>query len=64
MNSGKINDEHIANKNNCWGCKFFGITHEKNFPYKCDAMRFKSRQLPCDVVVGVEGDICLSFLKK
>ncbi len=51
-------------KENCWNCLHFGITHEKKFPYKCNAMHFKSRQLPSDVVVKVEGDKCLSFLKK
>ena len=51
-------------KENCWNCLHFGITHEKKFPYKCNAMHFKSRQLPSDIVVKVEGDKCLSFLKK
>ena len=64
MNSGKINDETNSFKKNCWSCKFFGITHEPKFPYKCHAMKFKSRQLPCDVVVSVEGDVCLSFSKR
>ena len=60
INSSVLNKQ----KENCWNCSHFGITHEKNFPYKCNAMNFKSRQLPSDIVVKVEGDRCLSFLKK
>ena len=59
-NSSVLNKQ----KENCWNCSHFAITHEKNFPYKCNAMNFKSRQLPSDIVVKVEGDRCLSFLKK
>ncbi len=61
---GKKSSVLNKKKENCWNCLHFGITHEKKFPYKCNAMHFKSRQLPSDVVVKVEGDKCLSFLKK
>ncbi len=64
MNFGS-GDKIISRHNeNCWNCRHFAITHEKKFPYRCNAMNFKSRQLPSDVVVQVEGDRCLSFLKK
>ena len=48
----------------CWNCKFFRISHEKSFPYKCLAMKFKSASLPCIEVIKIEGDRCLSFVAK
>ena len=64
MSFGK-NDKIISsNSVNCWECTHFGITHEKNFPYKCGAMNFKSKSLPSNLVIEVEGNRCLSFNRK
>ncbi len=62
MSSGKNSSTiDIRISNNCWNCEHFRITHDKNFPYQCLAMNFKSKLLPCLEVVKVEGDRCLSF---
>tara|TARA_Y200000002_G_C22632597_1_gene643171 strand:+ start:637 stop:846 length:210 start_codon:yes stop_codon:yes gene_type:complete len=62
MSFGKNSEmADIKTDNNCWNCEYFGITHDKHFPYKCLAMNFKSKLLPCLEVVKIEGDQCLSF---
>jgi hypothetical protein len=46
---------------NCMRCRHHLITHEVNFPYACQAMGFRSRQLPCRVVFGSSGLHCQLF---
>ena len=53
-----------SQQTNCWGCRYFKITHEKNMPYACNAMGFKSKMLPCLEVTRIEGSRCLSFAPK
>jgi hypothetical protein len=49
---------------NCWQCKHFKITHEIARPYGCTAMGFKSKLLPCQEVIRIEGNKCFSFSVK
>jgi len=44
---------------NCFGCRHFFITHEPALPYGCRAMGFKSRELPCSVVLRSSDAPCL-----
>ncbi len=49
---------------NCWKCRYFSITHAPNFPYACQAMGFKSKQLPCYDVIRVDGRPCRHYVAK
>ncbi|MDA9900989.1 hypothetical protein N9D99_00595 [Gammaproteobacteria bacterium] len=44
----------------CSSCKNFYITWEKEFPYGCRAMDFKSIRLPSLDVVEADGQECLA----
>ena len=46
---------------NCMKCRHHIITHDVNFPYACQAMGFKSRQLPCREVFASSGLDCQLF---
>jgi hypothetical protein len=45
----------------CRGCKHFGVSYDRNFPYVCRAMGFKSRMLPIWEVKSADGRDCMSF---
>ena len=49
---------------NCYKCKYFYITWDKNFPYGCKAMKFKTKKLPSKVVKENSNMTCQSFIKK
>jgi len=53
----------MENKN-CKNCKFFYITWDKNFPYGCKKLKFKSKKIPSDEVVSLSGFQCLGFEQK
>ena len=60
---------HIVKKEkkempNCWKCKFFRITWDKNFRYGCESMGFRSKVLPSLEVFKSDGRHCLSFKTK
>ncbi|MCU0531138.1 MAG: hypothetical protein MUE76_03485, partial [Syntrophales bacterium] len=46
-------------KLHCSECRHFFITHEPAHPYGCRAMGFKSRELPCTVVLRSSDGPCL-----
>jgi hypothetical protein len=46
---------------NCMQCRHHRITHDVNFPYACQAIGFKSRQLPCRQVLADSGLPCQYF---
>ena len=48
----------------CHRCKYYYVTWDKNFPYGCKAMRFKSKQLPSIQVLVSSQRECLLFSKK
>lgn len=49
---------------NCWGCFFFGISHNPATPYACKRMGFQSRPLPAIEVLRADGQPCRGFLDK
>ena len=51
-------------KINCYKCKYFYITWDKNFPNGCKAMNFKTKKLPSAVVKETSDIICQSFIEK
>jgi hypothetical protein len=56
----EVNDGQQAKRRvNCFECRHFFITHEPARPYGCEAMGFKSRELPSSVVLRSSGEPCL-----
>ncbi len=51
-------------KVNCFKCVFFQITYQKEMPYQCNNMAFKSKILPSIVVKKNSGNDCLVFTPK
>jgi len=51
-------------KINCLNCSFYYITWDKDFPYGCKAMGFKSKKPPMAAVYKNSGQQCLSFVPK
>lgn len=51
-------------KIDCFKCRYFYITWEKDFPYGCKAMKFKTKNMPSMVVHQSSGIGCLKFEKK
>jgi hypothetical protein len=48
----------------CNRCKHYYITWDKNFPYGCRAMGFKSHETPSVSVYKSSGMECLLFVQK
>ena len=48
----------------CMRCIYLYTTWDKNFPYGCKAMKFKSGRLPCEVVRQSSGQDCLAYVEK
>ncbi|HAL42169.1 MAG TPA: uracil-DNA glycosylase [Gammaproteobacteria bacterium] len=48
----------------CWNCRHFQTSWDKNFPYLCTELDFKSRMLPCLEVRRADGRDCLAFSPK
>jgi hypothetical protein len=62
---GEVNGEQReGNKINCFECRHFIITHEPAHPYGCQAMGFKSREMPSAAVASSSGEACLVFESK
>ena len=51
-------------KVDCFQCRNFFVTWEKDFPRGCHALGFKCREMPCWVVQRASGMPCLKFEKK
>jgi len=49
---------------NCFKCKHFYVTWDKNFPRGCKAMGFKTKRIPSEDVYRSSGMDCLNFEKK
>ena len=54
----------ILERPNCWKCEFFRISWDRKFPYKCEALGFKSQSLPCIQVMSIDGRPCQAFQVK
>ena len=48
----------------CFDCKHFFVTWDKNFPRGCRVLGFKCREIPSQVVHQASGIQCLKFEKK
>jgi hypothetical protein len=48
----------------CFQCKYFFITWDKEFPRGCRALGFKSWEMPYRMVHQASGMNCLKFEKK
>lgn len=48
----------------CYKCKYLTITYNKNFPFACKALNFKSKVLPSVAVRQSSGKECLYFAAK
>jgi hypothetical protein len=53
-----------ANYINCFKGKFFSITWDKDKPYGCNALGFKSKRLPSIEVYKSSGQKCMLFIAK
>jgi hypothetical protein len=49
---------------NCWGCVFFGVSHNPATPYACRLMGFQSRAMPSIEVLRADGHPCRGFRAK
>lgn len=56
----KVNQDTI----DCFKCTYFYITWDKNHPYGCKAMGFKSKQISGIVVQQSSGKNCMYFKHK
>lgn len=45
----------------CFRCRHFYVTWDKNFPRGCRAMGFKGERMPCRTVLETSGEPCLKF---
>jgi len=48
----------------CHKCEHYYVTWDKHFPHGCKAMEFKSKELPCHVVLASSQMDCLLFKEK
>ena len=51
-------------KVDCFQCRHFFVTWDKNFPRGCHALGFKSREMPSQMVFLASGMQCLKFEAK
>jgi hypothetical protein len=55
---------HDKKNIDCFTCRHFHITWDKDRPKGCRAMGFKSRQMPSSVVFESSGTECLRYEAK
>ncbi|OPL16112.1 MAG: hypothetical protein AVO39_06480 [delta proteobacterium MLS_D] len=55
---------HVNHFVHCFLCRHFYITHDRDFPYGCRAMGFKSKRLPCMEVEESSGMDCAYYSPK
>lgn len=53
-----------SQKIDCFKCKYFYVTWDRNHPKGCRAFQFKTRQMPSLEVFLASGHPCLRFEKK
>ncbi|MBU0698331.1 MAG: uracil-DNA glycosylase [Proteobacteria bacterium] len=56
--------QKMQRKTDCHRCRHYYVTYDKDFPYGCKAMGFKSRQNPYIVVRNSSEHECLSMEPK
>lgn len=53
-----------ADAPNCWRCRHFGMSYQRQTPYACRLMGFSSRILPAIEVLRADGVPCRGFSAK
>ncbi len=53
-----------TNTVNCYECKYFYITWDRNFPKGCRLFGFKTYRLPSTSVFESSGNLCYGFIQK
>jgi len=53
-----------TNTVDCFKCRHFFVTWDKNSPRGCNAFGFKTKQIPSAVVFETSGEPCLKFSPK
>lgn len=48
----------------CIECKYYQITWDRDLPYGCRKLNFKSKTEPAQYIQQVSGQPCLSFEQK
>jgi hypothetical protein len=48
----------------CGACRHYRITHDRHFPFGCEAFHFKTRRAPCLDVQEADGSPCRLFEPK
>jgi hypothetical protein len=51
-------------KSNCPQCQHYYVTWDRNFPKGCKVYRFKSKNLPSELVYEATGILCEYFAEK
>jgi len=46
---------------NCWKCRFFATSWDPKLPYSCKLMGFKSRMMPAQQILAMDGRPCQGF---
>jgi hypothetical protein len=46
---------------NCWKCRFFATSWDPKLPYSCKLLGFKSRMMPAQQVLALDGRPCQGF---
>jgi hypothetical protein len=54
----------MKNKINCFACKFYYVTWDRNHPHGCRAMGFKGKEIPSMTVLKTTGDKCRFYEEK
>ncbi|MBW1710592.1 MAG: uracil-DNA glycosylase [Deltaproteobacteria bacterium] len=49
---------------NCYKCRYFKITWEYSWPYACEALNFKSKEIPWRTVIMASDLPCQMFSPK
>jgi hypothetical protein len=60
-----MNQAHAkATSFTCYGCRYYLVTWDAQFPYGCRAHTFKSKKLPALEVFDASGLECMLFAPK
>jgi hypothetical protein len=62
--TGPVQSEQQETTALCLACRYFFITHDKNFPYGCSHVGFKSRLMPWVEMFKNSGIECQFFAEK
>ena len=63
MGEGEYRMAHSV-KPNCFRCRYFRVTWERQNPRACEAYGFKRREVPAAVVLRSSGLPCMKYAPK